>query len=85
MKIKDKITWKPLGDKVVAVKIETGEYYTMNEVASLIWKGLAAEKNNEEIVDSICEIYDIEDKESVLHDIETQISEWEQENLLTSN
>ena len=40
MEISKNVTWKPLGEKVVAVKVETGEYYTMNEVASLIWKAL---------------------------------------------
>lgn len=82
MKINENVTWKLLGDKVVAVKVETGEYYTMNEVASIIWKAVAEGKNIAEIGDEICEKFEVENKETVLKDIDTQIREWEQENLL---
>lgn len=82
MAISKKVTWKSLGDKVVAVKVETGEYYTMNEVASMIWKQLAEEKTPREIAEKICEEYDNEDLDSVLKDVEEQISEWQQEGLV---
>ena len=40
MEISKNVTWKTLGEKVVAVKVDTGEYYTLNEVASVIWKAI---------------------------------------------
>ncbi len=49
MEINKNVTWKPLGEKIVAVKVETGEYYTMNEVASIIWRGISEKKTTEEI------------------------------------
>ncbi|MGM9833599.1 MAG: PqqD family protein [Candidatus Limisoma sp.] len=82
MEISKKVTWKPLGEKVVAVKVETGEYYTMNEVASLIWKGIDSGMNREQIADKILDEYDIEDRASILQDIEEQISEWKTELLI---
>lgn len=82
MEINKNVTWKPLGEKVVAVKVETGEYYTMNEVSSLIWKAISDGKNIDEIAQQICDEYDNEDIDSVKKDIEEQISEWKQELLI---
>ena len=82
MEISKKVTWKPLREKVVAVKVETGEYYTMNEVASLIWKGIDSGMNQEQIADKILDEYDIEDRAAILQDIDEQISEWKTELLI---
>ena len=82
MEINKNVTWKSLGEKVVAVKVDTGEYYTMNEVASLIWKSINEGMSSEEICQQICQEYDSEDPASVLKDIEEQISEWKQELLI---
>ena len=79
MEISKNVTWKPLGEKIVAVKVETGEYYTMNEVSSLIWRAINDGKSTAEICEQICQAYDNDDKASVLKDIEDQISEWKQE------
>ena len=82
MEISKKVTWKPLGEEVVAVKVETCEYYTMNEVASLIWKGIDSGMNQEQIADKILDEYDIEDRAAILQDIDEQISEWKTELLI---
>ena len=82
MEINKNVTWKPLGEKIVAVKVETGEYYTMNEVASIIWRGISEKKTTEEICEQKCQVYDNDDKASVLKDIEEQMSEWQQELLI---
>ncbi len=62
--------------------METGEYYTMNEVASLIWKGIDSGMNQEQIADKILDEYDIEDRAAILQDIDEQISEWKTELLI---
>ncbi|MBQ7511691.1 MAG: PqqD family protein [Prevotella sp.] len=82
MEISKNVTWKPLGEKVVAVKVETGEYYTMNEVASLIWKALNEGKSVDDIAKQISEEYDNDDLASIKNDIEEQLSEWKQELLI---
>ena len=82
MEISKNVTWKPLGEKIVAVKVDTGEYYTMNEVSSLIWRGINDGKSIDEICEQILQEYDNADKASILNDIEEQISEWKQELLI---
>lgn len=82
MEISKNVTWKPMGEKIVAVKVDTGEYYTMNEVSSLIWRAIDDGKSNEEICEYILQEYDNPDKASILNDIEEQISEWKQELLI---
>ena len=82
MEISKNVTWKPLGEKIVAVKVDTGEYYNMNEVSSLIWRGINDGKSIDEICEQILQEYDNADKASILNDIEEQISEWKQELLI---
>ena len=82
MEISKNVTWKTLGEKVIAVKVDTGEYYTLNEVASVIWKAIDEGKSKEDIAEKICTEYDATDKASVLQDIEEQISEWQHELLI---
>ena len=82
MEISKNVTWKTLGEKVIAVKVETGEYYTLNEVASVIWKAIDEGMSKEDIAEKICTEYDATDKASVLQDIEGQISEWQHELLI---
>ena len=82
MEISKNVTWKPLGEKIVAVKVDTGEYYTMNEVSSLIWQAINNGKSTKEICEQILQEYANTDKTSILNDIEEQISEWKQELLI---
>lgn len=82
MEISKNVTWKPLGEKIVAVKVDSGEYYTMNEVSSLIWKCINDGKAIDEIVSQIRQEYDNDETDSIKKDIEEQISEWKQELLI---
>ncbi|MBR1394501.1 MAG: PqqD family protein [Prevotella sp.] len=82
MEISKNVTWKPLGEKIVAVKVDSGEYYTMNEVSSLIWRGINDGKTVDEIAGLISQEYDNDDTDSIKKDIEEQISEWKQELLI---
>lgn len=82
MEISKNVTWKSLGEKIVAVKVDTGEYYTMNEVSSLIWRAINDGKSIDEICEHILQEYANTDKTSILNDIEEQISEWKQELLI---
>ncbi len=82
MEINKNVTWKPLGEKVVAVKIDTGEYFTMNEVASFIWRAIDKGLSVDEIGSQIVSEFNNENFEIVLKDVEEQISEWKQELLI---
>lgn len=83
MNINEQVTWKTLGDKIVAVKVETGEYFTMNEVASLIWRGVNEGKDAEAICKQICEEYEVDNSEPVMADVNEQLQEWKTENLIS--
>lgn len=82
MKIANNISWKKLQDKVVAVNLTTGTYYTMNTVASDIWKLLAEGRSKAEIADTLAADYEAE-AATILADFESQLAYWKKEELLT--
>lgn len=82
MKIADNISWKKLQDKVVAVNLTTGTYYTMNSLASEIWTLLADIRTPAEIADIITTEYDAT-PEIILADLNSQIDYWKKEGLIT--
>lgn len=82
IKIVQNISWKKLQDKVVAVNLTTGTYYTMNAVASAIWNLVAEGLSPEAVAAKLAEEYDC-DEESILKDVNEQIAHWKQENLIT--
>ncbi len=82
MKIADNITWKSLQDKVVAVNVTTGVYYTLNPVASEIWQAIAQGRQESEIIASLKENYpDVEEK-TLLNDYKEQLAYWVKENIV---
>lgn len=84
MKIANNISWKKLQDKVVAVNLTTGTYYTMNAVASDIWKLLAEGRSKAEIADTLAADYEV-DAATVLADVESQLAYWKRKNSLPRN
>jgi len=82
MNVFENISWKQLGDRVVAVDTNNGDYYTLNEVASTIWIAVCENKSVDEIVVQIMEEYDVSDAEAVRRDIETQLSQWKEMKLI---
>lgn len=82
MNVSENISWKKLGDRVVAVDTNNGDYYTFNEVASTIWVALSEDKSIDAIVAQILEEYDITDPEAVRSDIEAQITKWKEMKLI---
>ncbi len=83
MNVLENISWKRLGDRVVAVDTNNGDYYTFNEVASTIWVSLDENKTIDDIVSLILEEYDITDPDAVRRDIETQIADWKEMKLIS--
>jgi len=83
MNILENISWKQLGDRVVAVDTNNGDYYTFNEVASTIWAAICDKKSIDEIVALVLEEYDITDAEKVRQDIDAQVAKWKEMNLIS--
>lgn len=82
MNVLENISWKKLGERVVAVDTSNGDYYTFNEVASTIWGAISENKSEDEIVALIMEEYDVTDAEQVRQDIDAQIAKWKEMNLI---
>lgn len=76
MKALENISWKQLGDRVVAVDTGNGDYYTFNDVASTIWIAVCDGKGTDDIVAQIMEEYDVDDAERVRRDVEAQTAQW---------
>lgn len=83
MNVLENISWKQLGDRVVAVDTNNGDYYTFNEVASTIWAAICDKKSIDEIVAIVLEEYDITDTEKVRQDIDAQLAQWKEMNLIS--
>ena len=82
MDVLDNVSWKQLGDRIVAVDTATGDYYTLNEVSSTIWQALSEKKSIDEIVARIMEEYDAADAEAVRRDVEAQLAQWKEMKLI---
>lgn len=82
MKVLENISWKQLGERVVAVDTGNGDYYTFNDVASLIWRELSEGKSEEDILALILEQYDITDADKVRNDIHAQLEQWKEMKLI---
>ena len=82
MKIADNISWKIIQDKVVAVDINTGIYFTMNQSASKIWIAMDEGKEIDDIIALLHIVYPDMDENKLRSDIQEQIEYWRQENLI---
>lgn len=47
------------GREAVLVDLNTKRYYTLNETAMLVWRGLEAGKTTTEIARDVCDRYDV--------------------------
>jgi len=78
MEIPSNISWKTINDKVVAVNVTTGDYYTLNATASAIWNAIADNKSREEIVEIIKEEFEDVPVTDLEADIDAQLHEWKE-------
>ncbi len=82
MNVLENISWKKMGDRIVAVDTSNGDYYTLNEVASTIWLALTENKSEDEIAAQIMEEYEVEDAAQVRADIAAQLAQWKEMKLI---
>jgi len=74
-KIPEGIIWKDMEDLIVVVDVKSGDYYSLNATASLIWRNLSDGKETGQIVESLREAFDANDCE-VEKDVESCIRHW---------
>ena len=82
-RIPDHITWKNLKSGVVLLNLNSSDYFTLNEVASLIWRDLVEGAPRERTVERIFDEYDC-DEEQARADLEVQLGFFLEEGLLES-
>ena len=82
MKIAENISWKTLQDKVVAVNVTTGVYFTMNAVSSEIWAAIDQGMGEEDILKMLIKNYPDVDAETLKKDYQEQIDFWKDEELI---
>jgi len=78
---KEKITWRIVDGTAVLLNLESGFYYTLNEVGTKIWELLSKGHASDEIAELIQDKFEIS-KSSVRKDIDSLISELKEEDLL---
>jgi hypothetical protein len=67
--------WKEVGDQVVVLNLDSGNYHSLNPTASLIWRGLMERRSEEEIVQTLCSGFRV-DPQTAGRDTEEAISEF---------
>jgi hypothetical protein len=82
MKIAENISWKTLQDKVVAVNVTSGVYYTMNAVASDIWQAVARGLDEVALLEYLQGEYEGVDPSQLAADLKEQLEQWRVEKLL---
>jgi Coenzyme PQQ synthesis protein D (PqqD) len=51
----------PLEEWLVMMHIDAGKYYLLDDIASVVWEGLATPKSVDDLVADLCTRYDISD------------------------
>lgn len=80
-KIAEHVTWKNLDTGIVLLDLNTSNYYTLNETASLICQGIIDGNGMDEIVNSIVREYDCSE-DTCREDVQEQIQQLLKENLI---
>jgi hypothetical protein len=76
------VQWQPLEDGAVVLELESGNYYTLNDVAQRIWDLLDGERSLEEIQAIVQEEFDVSE-ETVNRDLRELIEFLVAEKLIT--
>jgi Coenzyme PQQ synthesis protein D (PqqD) len=61
-KICEDITWRETNDEIVVLNLQTSEYYSTNNVASVIWEFIAKNTPQNDLVDFLTQEYEITPK-----------------------
>lgn len=64
--------WKEIGDQVVILHYDTGRYFSLNASGSVIWKAALENLSQEQIVQRLCDEFDV-DRETAQQDIEETV------------
>jgi UDP-galactopyranose mutase len=77
------ISWKLLKDKVVAVNMDNGNYYTFNFTSSLIWQYIDQKKTITEVEQLMAEQFSEVTSQILKDDVGEIIEYWISEKLIS--
>jgi Coenzyme PQQ synthesis protein D (PqqD) len=60
---------KVMDGEAILINLSNGTYYSMDKTASVIWSMISLRYNTDEIVNKVCEIYNV-NKDDIKNDIE---------------
>lgn len=55
----DRVVWRSIEGEIVVLNLDTGYYYSLNPVGSLIWQLLSDNKDTSKIIEKISQDYNI--------------------------
>jgi hypothetical protein len=64
LKPTDDITWRNVDQEVVVLKLESGEYFTFNDLGREIWLDLVEGLSLSAIIEKVAQTYDVEVKQA---------------------
>lgn len=83
-KAPDNYSWRDVNNELVVLNLQSGEYFTFNDVGRLIWLTLNDGKSVEDIAKAVVEQYSTAE-EKAMADVKAFISNLLSEGLLISN
>lgn len=54
------LIWRRAGDEVIALDLDSSQYFTANETAAAVWAKLADGATQDELVCALCERFEVE-------------------------
>ncbi len=77
------VLWRELDGEVILLDPKQGCSYNLNQVGTLIWKMLDGQHTTADIVEAICEAFEVE-PELALQDLKLLLDELRSNNLLSN-
>jgi hypothetical protein len=77
----DRVVWRDIEGEAVILNLDTGYYYNLNAIGSLIWRLLDEKKDISKIIETISKDYNISVNRAK-KDLDSLISDLKKEKLL---
>jgi hypothetical protein len=64
LRINDKVVFREVDDKIILINLESGFYYSLNEIGCFIFKRILKNKNPCEILEEIKHSFDVSEEKA---------------------
>lgn len=78
----EKVSWRVIGDELLVLNLDNGNYYDLNEVAGQVWNGIIEKKSLGEIFETLKKEYRVDEKR-LESDLKKIVAELQKERLIT--